>query len=154
MRPKRREQRNPKLVRTLGWNRYGGGERLKRGTYEDAAAAFGEIDGDGVEVAVCSTGVGDGRGDGEGAEDTVEEDAVGRHGRRQGLHPLAENIVDRHPGPRADAASSTLLATREGRTARTGTWTAERQPCSTRDRDTASDATPTWRAHVAGCDMP
>ena len=41
-----------------------GGERRRGGTYEHAAAAVREINGDRVEVAVRAAGIGNGGGDG------------------------------------------------------------------------------------------
>ena len=66
------------------------------GTYQDAAATIGEVDGNRVEAAVCATSIGDGCCDGEGAEHGIENDAVRGESSRERLGALAENVVERH----------------------------------------------------------
>ena len=74
-----------------------GGERRRGGTYEHAAAAVREINGDRVEVAVRAAGIGNGGGDGESAEDRVEEDAIRGQRRRERLGSLADDVMKWHP---------------------------------------------------------
>ncbi len=107
-------------------------------TYQDAPTTPGEVYGHRVKVAVCTACVGDGGDDGEDAEDAVEEDSVRGHGRREGLHSLSKNIVNRHP--RAQEAKARVATNKSAATTRAATVT---RTASRTRRTTGRRARPT-----------
>ena len=87
----------PKFARTLqrrmNGREMGGGQDM---AHQDTTATLGQVDRDGVEVAMCTTCIRNRCGYSERTEDAVEEDPVRSQGRGERLDSLTEYIVDRH----------------------------------------------------------